>query len=143
MKKLSFCIMTAFLLLSFMPARLKAETKQNASTEVITKTVESTDANASLVNKTAESADVNTVENARANAQLARLEEIKAMDMSTMTSSEKKELREEVKSIQNEQNYYGDRDGDHHDRDHHHHHGMFIGVGGGLLIIILLILLLG
>jgi len=143
MKKLSFCLMTAFLLLSLMPGGLKAETKQNASTEVTTKTVESTDANASLATKTVESTKVNDVENARANAQLARLEEIRAMDMSTMTSSEKKELREEVQSIQNEQNYYGDRDGDHHDRDHHHRHGMFIGIGGGLLIIILLILLLG
>ena len=121
--------MTAFLMLSFFPTQLKAETEKSASTAVTTKTVESTDANATT--------------EARYDKELARLDEIKAMDLSTLTPAEKKELREEVRSIQNGQEDH-DRNRD-RDRDHegyHHHHGVFLPIGGGLLIIILLILLL-
>ena len=130
MKKLTFCITTAFLLLSFIPFQLKAETEKTSATIVTTKTVEST--------------DVNAAEVAKEDAQMARLEEIRTMDMSNLTPAEKKELREEVHSIQNAQDdHYMDRDRDHHDRDHRHHHGMYFGIGGGLLLIVLLILLLG
>jgi hypothetical protein len=130
MKKLTFCITTAFLLLSFIPFQLKAEAEKTSATIVTTKTVEST--------------DVNAAEIAKEDAQLARLEEIRTMDMSNLTPAEKKELREEVHSIQNAQDdHYMDRDRDHHDRDHRHHHGMYFGIGGGLLLIVLLILLLG
>ncbi len=144
MKKLSFCIMAAFVLLSFIPIQLKAESEKNASTSVTAKTTESLDATTTVAANTKESATVN--EEARAEAQLARLEEIKAMDLSTLTPAEKKELREEVHSIQNEQEYR-DRDHDRHHGDYdggyHHHHGMYFGIGGGVLVIILLILLLG
>ena len=130
MKKLTFCITTAFLLLSFIPFQLKAEPEQTSAPIVTTKTVEST--------------DVNAAEVAKEDAQMARLEEIRTMDMSNLTPAEKKELREEVHSIQNAQDdHYMDRDRDHHDRDHRHHHGMYFGIGGGLLLIVLLILLLG
>lgn len=150
MKKLSFCVMAAFVLLSFIPFQLKAESEKSASTVVTTKTIESTDANATVATKTAESTNSTSAatisENARAEAQLARLEEIKAMDLSTLTPAEKKELREEVRSIKNEQEF---RDRDHdrrhgdYDEGNHHHHGMYFGIGGGVLVIILLILLLG
>ena len=126
--------MTAFLMLSFFPTQLKAETEKSASTAVTTKTVESSDANATT--------SVNVAETARYDKELARLDEIKAMDLSTLTPAEKKELREEVRSIQNDQEDHDrirDRD---RDGDHHHHHGMYLSIGGGLLIIILLILLL-
>jgi len=127
--------MTAFLMLSFVPTQLKAETEKSASTAVTTKTVESTDANAMT--------SVNVAEAARYDKELARLDEIKAMDLSTLTPAEKKELREEVRSIQNDQedhDRYRDRDRDHD--GYHHHRGIYLSVGGGLLIIILLILLL-
>lgn len=127
--------MTAFLMLSFVPTQLKAETEKSASTSVTTKTVESTDANATT--------SVNIAEAARYEKEIARLDEIKAMDLSTLTPAEKKELREEVRSIQNDQedhDRYRDRDRDHD--GYHHHRGIYLSVGGGLLIIILLILLL-
>ena len=127
--------MTAFLMLSFVPTQLKAETEKSASTAVTTKTVESTDANATT--------SVNVAEAARYEKEIARLDEIKAMDLSNLTPAEKKELREEVRSIQNDQedhDRYRDRDRDHD--GYHHHRGIYLSVGGGLLIIILLILLL-
>ena len=135
MKKLKFFIMTALIMLSFIPSQMNAETVKSTSPAVTTKTVESTDVNVSAA----------TAADAKAEAQLARLEEIRAMDMSELTPSEKKELREEVHAIQNEQDHDRFRDNDRRDNDgpRHHHRGgvVFLG-GGGLLLIILILLLL-
>jgi Flp pilus assembly protein TadB len=134
MKKIMFYFMSACILLSFIPGQVKAETEKSASPAVTTKTVESSDATVST--------SVSVAEAARYEKELARLDEIKAMDLSNLTPAEKKELREEVRSIQNDQedhDRYRDRD---RDGEHHHHHGIYLSVGGGLLIIILLILLL-
>jgi len=128
--------MTVCFMMSFIPTQLKAETEKSATTAVTTKTIETTDVNAT---KAADAAEI-----AEANALMTRLEEIRAMDMSSLTPSEKKELREEVHMIQNQQ--------DRHDRDRNryddggqrHRHGgnvVFLG-GGGLLLIILILLLL-
>ena len=124
-----------FIMLSFNPTQLKAETEKSTATAVTTKTIESTDANAVTT--------VNAAEDAKAEAQLARLEEIKAMDMSELTPSEKKELREEVHMIQDNQERH-DRDRDRNDNDgpRHHHGGMIFIGGGGILLIILILLLL-
>ena len=120
-------------MLSFIPFQLKAETVKSSSATLTTKTVESTDVNS---NATA-------VADARAEAQLARLEEIRAMDMSELTPSEKKELREEVHAIQNEQDHDRYRDNDRHHGDYdgprHHHRGGAIFIGGGGLLLIILI----
>ena len=133
--------MTSFLLLSFIPTSLKAETVGNAAIAITNKTVESPDN--TVTAKVAETTDINAAEVARADAQLARLEEIRAMDFSTLTPAEKEGLREEVRSIQNDQNdHYRDRNPN--DGPRHHRHGggvVFIG-GGGLLLIILILLLL-
>lgn len=63
-----------------------------------------------------------------ANALLLRLHEIKDMDRSGMTSSEKKVLRKEVRSIRNELRRAND--------------GIYLSVGAIIIIILLLILLL-
>lgn len=55
-----------------------------------------------------------------------RLTEIKNIDKSNLTSSEKKELRKEVKSLKKQA-----RNG-----------GIYISIGGAILIVLLLILLL-
>lgn len=57
-----------------------------------------------------------------------RLEEIKNMDKSEMTRSEKKELRKEVRSIKSELRSTGN--------------GVYLSVGAIIIIILLLILLL-
>jgi len=123
MKKLAFGIMTAFLLMSFIPTQLKAATESKPVSVSAIKTIEST----------------------TASTQLARLEEIKAMDLSTLSRSEKKELRQEVRAIKNDQDGYGRRHHDGGDRNYEGRRGggevFFIG-GGGLLVILLIILLL-
>jgi len=108
----------------------------NVNTNEATKSAVSTDVNSANIKEASEAAE--------SNANIARLEEIRAMDMSELTPAEKKELREEVHSIQNEQEVIV-RNHDRYDNDgpRHHHRGgvVFIG-GGGLLLIILILLLL-
>ena len=97
MKKLSVIIMAAFLSLTFIPQASAAVEK--AATE--------------------------TVVSAKNSALVARLYEIKAMDKTNLSSSERKELRKEVRSIR-------------HDLGP----GVYISVGALVLIIILLVILL-
>jgi hypothetical protein len=124
MKKLTYCFMMAFALLSIIPTQSKAAAEKNVALVAASKPVESTDAS----------------------AKLARLEEIKAMDMSTLSRSEKKELLKEVRTIKDDQ--YGDRHGRrNHDRDGdrnyggHHRGGYYMG-GTGLLVLLLILLLM-
>jgi hypothetical protein len=124
MKKLTFCMMATFMLLSFIPAQVNAA----GETKTIATAVATMD------------------ESAVAAAQLARLEEIKTMDLSMLSRSEKKELRNEVRAIKSDQDRRGRR---HHDgrsgRDINGRHGggsVVVMGGGGLLIILLIILLI-
>ena len=124
-----------FMVLSLIPAQLNAANEMKAKSELLS--VATTETPTLAVSN-----DLVVY-----NAQMARLEEIKAMDMSTLSRSEKKELRSEVKSIKNDQDErsrrYRDRDG-RGDYNNGRHGGgtVFIYGGGGLLLIILLILLL-
>ncbi|MGB4846686.1 MAG: hypothetical protein WBP41_02145, partial [Saprospiraceae bacterium] len=74
MKKLTLSLMTALLLVSFLPTQTNAAANPENTSLAVPKTTESTEATA-LIN---------------------RLYEIKAMDMSKMKSAEKKGLRKEV-----------------------------------------------
>lgn len=69
-----------------------------------------------------------TVESAEAKVLLNRLSEIKAMDKSNMTSSEKRQLRKEVRTLKT--NLAGLSG------------GVYLSVGAIILIVLLLILLL-
>jgi len=129
--RLTFYIVATFMLLSFIPAQ------SNAATET----------------KTVSVAAIASDEAAKDNADLARLNEIKAMDLSTLSRSEKKELRKEVRTIKNDQDgrgrYHERRGGRRHESrggsDYYGGHSggtvYFMG-GGGLLIIILILLLI-
>ena len=114
--------MTTLMLLSFIPAQVKAANEKAAVSAAAAKPAES----------------------AEATAQLARLEEIKAMDFSTMSRSEKKELREEVRAIKTAQDERGRRNYDRRGGQYGHRHGgtVFVLGGGGVLIVLLIILLL-
>jgi hypothetical protein len=59
---------------------------------------------------------------------MSRLEEMKALDKKTMTSSEKKEMRKEIKSIEAELKQLNG--------------GVYISVGAIIIILLLLIILL-
>ena len=118
-------MMTA-LLLSFVPAQVKADNDTKNVSVATVKTIETTDA--------------------AAQAQLARLEEISTMDKSTLNRSEKKELRNEVRAIKSDQDGRGRR---YHDgrngRNYEGRHGggaVYIMGGSGLLLIVLIIILL-
>lgn len=67
-------------------------------------------------------------ENPEVQVLLSRLEEIKATDKTSLTSSEKRELRKEVKSIKKELKTMND--------------GVYLSVGAIIIIVLLLILLL-
>jgi hypothetical protein len=60
---------------------------------------------------------------------IARLGEIREMDVSRLAGAEKRELRKEVRSIENALNAYSGG-------------GLYISVGAAILIVLLLILLL-
>jgi hypothetical protein len=82
MKKLTLCIMTALLLLAFVPMQLNAEPETYTSPKATTET--------------------EVVMSDKAVALMDRLEEIEAMDKSDLTSAEKRELRKEVRDIKKE-----------------------------------------
>jgi hypothetical protein len=103
MKKLILCLLTAMLLFAFIPVQLVAGTETDPAT---TKTLESEEARA-IIN---------------------RLNEIKAMDKSTLTPSEKKVLRKEVTESKKKIQRLGG--------------GVYLSVGAIIIIILLLIILL-
>lgn len=78
MKKLALCLMTAFMLLSILPAQAAAEGRP--------------------ISNTATPAAVP----AEVTVMLNRLDEINAMDMSMLAKTQKKELRKEVRGIKSE-----------------------------------------
>jgi hypothetical protein len=106
MKKFILCIMALFLSLTFLPVQSFAATTEKPSALVATKPVE-------------------TTESAEAKTLLLRLDEIKAMDMTKLKASEKKDLKKEVRSIRRE---LKDISG-----------GVYISAG--LLIVILIVLI--
>ncbi len=69
-----------------------------------------------------------TATSERSELLILRLTEIKEMDKSEMKSTEKKELRVEVKAIKKELKANGD--------------GVYISIGGLLIVILLLVILL-
>jgi len=107
MRKLKVCIVAAFMMIAVIPAQLSAAT--GTTPEALAKT--------------------ELVESEAANALIARLEAINAMDKTGMSSTEKRAMRKEVRSINQELKAI--RGG-----------GIYLSVGAVILIVLLLILLL-
>ena len=105
MKKVTFYLMMMVLSLSVVPTQMLAAEKNPTSVSNNPKEVP---------------AEVKVL--------LNRLDEIKAMDKSSLNSSEKKELRKEVRSIKAELKSTGN--------------GVYLSVGAIIIVILLLILLL-
>ncbi len=108
MKTLFACLVTALLLLAFTPTQLNAAGTDPSTLESVT-TVEAAEA-------------------AAATALLARLDEIKEMDKSTLTGTEKKELRQEVRTIKADLKAASG--------------GVYLSVGAIILLVVLIVLLL-
>lgn len=107
MRKLKVGILAAFMLFAILPAQLSAATA--TTPDALAKT--------------------ELVESEAANALIARLEAINAMDKTSMNSTEKRALRKEVRSINQELKAI--RGG-----------GIYMSVGAVILVVLLLILLL-
>ena len=105
MKKITFYLMMMVLSLSVVPTQMLAAEKNPTSVSNNPKEVP---------------AEVKVL--------LNRLDEIKAMDKSSLNSSEKKELRKEVRAIKAELKSTGN--------------GIYLSVGAIIIVILLLILLL-
>lgn len=106
MKKITLYFLTIIALLSFTPMSSMANPeKSTIPTEKVEK-----------------------VESAEAQVMISRLEEIKSMDKSNMSSKEKKALRKEVRSIKKS---LAELNG-----------GVYLSVGAIIIIVLLLILLL-
>ena len=108
MKKITFCIVALFLSLTFTPTLLKAGTEPSTLSTVASKN-----------DKIAVSAEATVL--------LNRLDEIKAMDVSALNSSEKQVLRKEVRSIKSQ---LSEMSG-----------GVYLSVGAILIILLVLIIL--
>ena len=108
MKKIITYLMAIILSLSVLPLQSFVSPKEKPSTNVATKTPE-------------------TTESAEAKALLSRLNEIKAKDVSKLNTTEKKNLRKEVRSIKRK---LKDISG-----------GVYISAGVLIVILILLVLL--
>jgi hypothetical protein len=105
MKKITMTIMAVLMLLAITPAQLKAGSKTNHSSPASHPAKPQTSATAS------------------------RLDEIKSVDKSKLSASEKKELKKELRSIKSELNTTSGG-------------GIYLSVGAIIIIILLLILLL-
>ena len=106
MRKITICFMVTCLSFTFLPFQSNASTKVEYSITDISKPPSTTEVNAAM----------------------QRLHEIKNMDKSNLTSSEKKVLRKEVRSIRNQLSHAG--------------RGLYISLGAAIIIVLLLILIL-
>jgi competence protein ComGC len=122
MKKVITILMTTILLLLFIPSQLKADEDSDKTPTSV----------------------VSDVESAKISALEVRLNEIKAMDIPALSSTEKKELRKEVRSIKGELKTISKSDSkspansEAKDRGN----GVYLSVGAIIIIVLLLILLL-
>jgi hypothetical protein len=106
MKKIVLCLLATFMSLTFLPLQLNAITSES---------------NSMIASKPSDPSDSTDVK-----VLMLRLDEIKAIDKSGLKSSEKKELRKETHSINQE--------------IRHSHGGIYIS--SGAIIIVLLIIIL-
>jgi hypothetical protein len=104
MKKFTLAFVTAIMLLIMSPAQAKETSPAAPRSTALT-----------------------AEESARVTALINRVNEINAMDRSTMTHTEKKELRKELRSIKREVN---------------HSNGGVVYISGGLLVLIIVLIIL-
>lgn len=116
MRKLSLGILTAFVFTLLMPSLVNAKTEKTPVTIVATNPATTVDASILV----------------------ARIEAIRAMDLSTLNASERKELRKELRTIKTDLKKSNQRDV----VVSNGHGGLYLTVGGLLIIILILILIL-
>ncbi len=95
------------------------------------------DLKAAVENEIVESDEIVDVQSSRVNVLLSRLDEIKGMEVSELSSSERKELRKEVRSIKGELQVMSEAN-----KEKKGGGGIYISGGTVILILVLLIVLL-
>ena len=116
MKKTVLAIMAVFVIIIYFPNLVRGETEQAPVAVVATSPVTTVDASVLT----------------------ARVEAIKAMDFSTLNSTEKKELRKELRVIKTDLKKSNKRD----EYATHGNGGIYLSVGAIILVVLLLILVL-
>ena len=116
MKKTVLAIMAVFVIIIYFPNLVRGETEQVSVTVVSTSPVAAVDASVLT----------------------ARVEAIKAMDFSTLNSTEKKELRKELRVIKTDLKKINKRD----EYATHGNGGIYLSVGAIIVVVLLLILIL-
>ena len=111
MKKLTLAFLTACMLSFLSPGQLMAKNSNKVSSDATMNT---------------------TVTSAETEASMVRLNEIKTMDKSELSSSEKKELRTETRAIKNDMKANSRSSSG----------GLYVSVGAAIIIVLLLVLLL-
>jgi len=109
MKKIAFCLLATCLSLTFIPLQSNAATSKPSSSLVATKPAD-------------------PAESPEANALLKRLDKINSLDKTKLSSTDKKNLRKEVRSIKHNLKEISG--------------GIYVSVGVILLVAVLLIVLL-
>jgi hypothetical protein len=105
MKKFTLTLVTAVLMLITVPTQAKEVSRPSTATTTA----------------------LTASESAKVNALISRVNEINAMDKSTLSHSERKQLRSELRSIKREVN---------------HTQGNVVYVSGGLILLIVLLIIL-
>ncbi|MFA6128607.1 MAG: hypothetical protein WC699_15010 [Bacteroidales bacterium] len=108
MKKLIPFLMTALLLLTFVPTQVTAGTVSRSVSVSVS--------------------PVDKIGASNAHALLARLDQIRSMDLGSLSQAEKRNLRRELRSMKSQLNTIGG--------------GVYISAGAVILILILLLILL-
>jgi hypothetical protein len=134
MKKVVLSLMAASMLMLAVPVLVTAEDGKKAA--------ETTEVNTAEVAVAEENAESNAEILAEVRSLIDRLDEIKEMDISKMTSAEKKVLRKEVRSINKDLTAYSKADSEAKAMaEGEQLRGVYIS-GAAIIIILLLILLL-
>ncbi len=120
MKKFTFYLATALLMIFLMPNQLKAGAEDDQVAYAAIEAVETEEA--------IEIIDTEEAIDAESEALISRLEEINEMDKSDLTRSERRELRKEVREIEKTLILNSG--------------GVYLSVGALILVIVLLVLLL-
>lgn len=105
MKKLIVSLFTGVLLLIMIPAQAKDAAKRTATSSI----------------------SATNIESLEVSALVARVNEINAMDKSSLTASERKEIRMELRSVKKEVNRRG---------------GDVVYISGGLLVLIIVLIII-
>jgi len=124
MKRITVLLMTILLSFSLVPSYATLETTPTTATTTSSSSTTTT----TTTTTSSDATTANSGAKAASQVLISRLDEIKAMDKTNMSSADKRVLRKEVKSIRKTLRY--------------EHGGIYLSLGAIIIIVLLLIILL-